>query len=294
MAVDKTKDATNKNANPRFNVRKRNNGFIICRNGRQIDVVRQNELTTFQNNDRYIGIEVDFPAALDELFGVTTSKQQITVSDKVWDHLSAAGFPRALEDMRRRGKRHREELKRSSKTGEELSPSEELIRENSKFIRRKPLSDEAVEEAKRNQENRLKQKSKESGVDIEILRKQYFESGAKDSFDVRFEPISGNVFYSVQQEGGRFVLTYNTNHSFYENFYSVGSGPQATLNRTGLDILFYSMGIHELDGNSEIRAFYTAEKIGWTDKLSVLMPRMSEYLPTNFDDDQQAAEELRA
>ena len=54
------------------------------------------------------------------------------------------------------------------------------------------------------------------------------------------------------------------------------------------------MGVQEMDGNSEIRAFYTAEKIGWTDKLSVLMPRLDEYLPTNFDDDQQAVEELGA
>jgi hypothetical protein len=294
MAIDKTKEARGKNANPRFNVRKRNNGFIVCRNGRQIDVIKQNDITTFQNNDRHIGIELDFPAALDELFGVTTSKQQITLSDKVWDHLIAAGFERALNDIRKRVMRAKKELSVSRENGEEPNPSEELIRENSKFIRRKPLSDEAAEEAKRNQENRLKQKAKESGVDIEVLRKQYLMTSAAGSFEVRSEPISGNVFYSVQQEGGKFVLTYNTNHPFYENFYSVGSGPLAIRYRAGLDVFFYSMGVQELDGNSEIRAFYTAEKIGWTDKLSVLMPRLDEYLPTNFDDDQQAIEELGA
>lgn len=294
MAIDKTRPAAGKNANPRFNVRKRNNGFIVCRNGRQIDVVKQNEITTFQNNDRHLGIELDFPAALDEMFGVTTSKQQITLSDKVWDHLVAAGFERALSDIRKRVLRAKKELAISTEKGDEPNPSEELIKENSKFIRRKPLSDEAAEEAKRNQENRLKQKSKESGVDIEVLRKQYLVSSAAGSFEVRFESISGNVFYSVQQEGGKFVLTYNTNHPFYENFYSIGNGPLAIRYRAGLDVFFYSMGVQEMDGNSEIRAFYTAEKIGWTDKLSVLMPRLDEYLPTNFDDDQQAVEELGA
>jgi len=294
MAIDKTRPAAGKNANPRFNVRKRNNGFVVCRNGRQIDVVKQNDLTTFQNNDRHMGIELNFPAALDEMFGVTTSKQQITLSDKVWDHLSAAGFERALSDIRKRIARAKKELAIEIEKDGELNPSEELIRENSKFIRRKALTDEAAEEAKRNQENRIKQKAKESGVDIEVLRKQYLMSSAAGSFEVRFESISGNVFYSVQQEGGKFVLTYNTNHPFYENFYAIGSGPLAVRYRAGLDVFFYSMGVQELDGNSEIRAFYTAEKIGWTDKLSVLMPRLDEYLPTNFEDDQQANEEIGA
>ena len=79
--VDKTKDARGKNANERFPILVSHNGLVVLRAGRQIDVVRAGLPTTFGNNDRYIGVEVDFPPALDEYFGVTTHKQQITLSD---------------------------------------------------------------------------------------------------------------------------------------------------------------------------------------------------------------------
>jgi len=294
FSVDKSRPAQGKNANPRFAIRKKNNGFIVCRNGRQIDVVKSNDITTFQNNDRHIGIELDFPAALDELFGVTTAKQQITVSDAVWDHLKAAGFDRALAELRNRCKKEKNEATITKEKEEGSNPSEELVKENSKFIRRKPLTDEAAVQAKLNRENRIRQKAKETGLDEETLRKSYLVENSTGSFEVRHESISGNVFYSIKQEGGTVVLTYNENHPFYENLYAIGSGSEATRFRTGIDLLLYSMGIQELDGNNEIKTFYTAEKIGWTDKLSILMPRIDDYLISSPIDDQQSAEELLA
>jgi hypothetical protein len=75
-------------------------GLIFSRNGRLIDVQARTPWTTFVNNDRYIKVEVGFPATLDELFGVTTSKQQVTVSPVVWNLLRQAGMPKAIEQLR--------------------------------------------------------------------------------------------------------------------------------------------------------------------------------------------------
>lgn len=99
-AVDKSRDAIGINANARFPILKQYHGIVFSRNGRVIDVQSRTPWTTFINNDRYIRVEVEFSASLDEAFGVTTSKQQVTVSQEMWDQLQAAGLPKAIEHLR--------------------------------------------------------------------------------------------------------------------------------------------------------------------------------------------------
>lgn len=99
-ATDKTRDAVGINANDRFPVIKQYHGIIFSRNGRQVDVQSRTPWTIFINNDRYIRVEIEFSAVLDEEFGVTTSKQQVSVSSEMWDRLRAAGMPKAIEHLR--------------------------------------------------------------------------------------------------------------------------------------------------------------------------------------------------
>src|ERR1700744_4446406 len=75
-AIDKSRDAVGLNANARFPILKSYHGIVFSRNGRVIDVQTRAPWTVFINNDRYIRVEVEFSASLDEMFGVTTSKQQ--------------------------------------------------------------------------------------------------------------------------------------------------------------------------------------------------------------------------
>lgn len=99
-AADKSRDAIGINANARFPILKQYHGIVFSRNGRVVDVQARTPWTTFINNDRYIRVEVEFSASLDEAFGVTTSKQQVTVSQGMWDQLQAAGLPKAIEHLR--------------------------------------------------------------------------------------------------------------------------------------------------------------------------------------------------
>lgn len=99
-AADKSRDAIGLNANARFPILKQYHGIVFSRNGRVVDVQSRTPWTTFINNDRYIRIEVEFSASLDEAFGVTTSKQQVSVSQEMWEQLQAAGLPKAIEHLR--------------------------------------------------------------------------------------------------------------------------------------------------------------------------------------------------
>jgi hypothetical protein len=108
-ATDKARDAIGINANDRFPIIKQYHGIIFSRNGRLVDVQSRAPWTIFINNDRYIRIEIEFSAALDEAFGVTTSKQQVSVSPEMWDRLRVAGLHKAIEHLRAKV--------RSAKTG---------------------------------------------------------------------------------------------------------------------------------------------------------------------------------
>lgn len=99
-AIDKSRDATGLNANARFAILKGYHGIVFSRNGRVIDLAARTPWTTFINNDRYIRVEIEFSASLDEQFGVTTSKQQVTVSQAMWDRLREAGLHKAIEQLR--------------------------------------------------------------------------------------------------------------------------------------------------------------------------------------------------
>ncbi len=99
-AADKARDAIGINANARFPIIKTYHGLVFSRNGRVVDVLSRTPWTTFINNDRYIRVEIEFSAALDEAFGITTSKQQVSLSPEMWDHLRVAGLPKAIEHLR--------------------------------------------------------------------------------------------------------------------------------------------------------------------------------------------------
>jgi hypothetical protein len=75
--------------NERLEIADANNGIIFCRNGRQIDVLRPPRSLGNINatTDRFWAVEVDFDASLDELFSITTAKQQVRPDDRVWDML---------------------------------------------------------------------------------------------------------------------------------------------------------------------------------------------------------------
>ena len=99
-SIDKARDAVGMNANDRFSIMKDYHGLLFSRNGRLIDIQTRTPWTSFINNDRYIKVEVEFSATLDEAFGVTTSKQQVSVSAFGWDLLLQAGLPKAIEQLR--------------------------------------------------------------------------------------------------------------------------------------------------------------------------------------------------
>ena len=86
------------------------------------------------NNDRYFKIEVDFPAVLDEYFNVSTSKQRVDVSEKIWDKLKEAGIVKAISTLtgKYRAEKKEMDVERDTDDPTTNAPSEEAMEETAK------------------------------------------------------------------------------------------------------------------------------------------------------------------
>ena len=186
-SIDKGRDAVGLNANPRFSILKDYHGLIFSRNGRLIDVQTRTPWTSFINNDRYIKVEVEFSATLDEAFGVTTSKQQVTVSPLIWDRLREAGLPKAIEQLRNKVKEVKAERRQ-----EALSPGAGEQR----------LSERAMTIA--------------GAMGVAGNDQDQWNLALRVSpYRLEYEHLVGHPFFRVDREHGARTLHLNTAHRFF-------------------------------------------------------------------------------
>jgi hypothetical protein len=280
------------NLNPRFAVMKDHNGIIVLRNGRQIDVLTNCPWTTFLTYDRNWGVEIDFPAALDEEFSITTSKQQIRLSERMWLIFKEAGVHAAIEEMRRRFKHQLAELKVSQ--GEDPTKkraSEQAMEEAIRYKTRKPGGDsqgrvkESEEEFKREVERRARQ----AGVEPEKVEPELRSEVEGFPYKVKTEAMPGAPFFRMVQMGGQKVLYLNTDHRFYTDIYAgPSSNPGA---RAAMEVLLFVIGDSELDSGGERRLFYQTERAEWSTRLNVALDLLSEI---DADDGEVDEEEIVA
>lgn len=297
-AIDKKQDAAGKNQNERFAVMKDYNGFIFARMGRIIDVITKNDVTTFQNNDRYIKIEIDFPALLDEEFNVTTSKQQVVPSDRMWDILRQNGLLKALEQLRKR----RDEEKAVYRDGRDKSktekrPSEEAM-ERAAEVAPKPAPEIAARREEMGQKGlaqEAERRARQTGKPVEQARKELEFELRGQMYKVATESMPGAPFFRVDMFGGTKMLFLNTAHRFYRE---VHSGPRSTPEvRSALEILLFAIGDRLLETTDNLRDIYYHEVPEWSKKLDYALAQLAQGIghpdreePEPLDMDLKAAE----
>lgn len=280
-SIDKKKKAVGRNQNARFWVLKEYNGFIISRMGRVIDVIRSSPLTTFVNYDRYIKIEIDFDAALDEEFNVPTNKQRVDISERIWEILDEHGLLKALEQLR---KKSGEEM--ASKTADhdtnpdEIRPSEAAMEQAAKLAPR--VNPEAVARRQKEGERHLQQEAEkranESGKPIETAKHEIEAELSGKLYRLAKESVPGGNFFRVEQIGGTKVLFINTATRFFTDVYA---GPESTPTlRFALEVLLFSIGDRVLDAQDELRAIYDHEIPEWSKKLEFGLANMATHVAT--------------
>jgi len=273
---DKAKKATGKNANARFSVRKDHNGVVVCRLGRQLDVTAKCPYTTFVNNDRNIGIEIDFSPSLDHDFGVTTAKQQVTISDRVWELLREHGFLRQLEVLRRRYKEESADADTGFDFGDDGDPrpSERIMHELEPEwggTRHRPEDKEAME-------REVERLAKRTGVPKADIRRAKEEEARSRPFKVDRESQPEAPFYRVETVGEQQVLLINTSHRFFTDIYAAVDGPKGAWLRSGLELLLFALGSCEQDAEGSGRFWYASERVEWSKRLSAMLAELEQHV----------------
>jgi hypothetical protein len=247
-SIDKARDAVGMNANPRFSILKDYHGLIFSRNGRLIDIQTRTPWTSFINNDRYIKVEVEFSATLDEAFGVTTSKQQVTVSQFMWDRLREAGLPKAIEQLRNKVKEAKAERRQ-----EALSPG----------VGEKRLSERAMALADAVGSDGTEQTQR-------VLELWEFP------YRLEYEHLIGHPFFRVEREQGVRKLHLNTAHRFFAEVYdSRMSTPEL---RSALEILLFSLGDVMLESPYGDPQRASEQLQSWSNRLDLALGMLAEHL----------------
>ncbi len=249
------------------------NGLLVCREGRQIDVV-QPTWTKFQNNDAYIKIEIDFDPVLDEYFSITTSKQQIRIEDEMMEKLqadgkNAGGLRSLVQDIRRQFDQDGNELDAKVKNliaqvAVELPAANAMV-EAERFKTKTPrVSQEMKDEAERNFNQEVSLRSKESGRSEEEVREQVTAEVKKRPWDIEFQAIDEGPFYIPKRMGEQKRIVLNTSHPFYSRLYAKATGNVTS----ALEVLMFVLADGEIDADGHRAAFYKSERHHWSELLS--------------------------
>jgi hypothetical protein len=256
------------------------NGILVCREGRQIDVV-QPSWTKFQNYDIYVKIEIDFDPALDEYFSITTSKQQIRVDEDMFEKLrtdgkNAGGLFKVVSDIRREFERDNNKLRaeidkvETEKTKE--LPSATAMMEAERFKTRTPrVSPEAQKEAAQNLEEEIASRTKETGKPEEEVRKQIAEEVKTRPWDIGVEAIEEGPFYIPRRMGEQKRIVLNTAHPFYSRLYAKASGDV----KSALQVLLFVLADGEIDADGHRAIFYKAERGFWSGQLAIALSSLT-------------------
>jgi hypothetical protein len=261
--------------NTRMNIMKEHNGIIVLRKGRQIDVITKCPWLTFVNYDRNWKVELDYPPTLDEEFSITTSKQQIGLSDRMWELLRQAGVWKAIERFRSEVKETFAKLRTERKENEKLA-SEQVMEKAEKFKTRRSAED-PIEQSRKSIEALKKvarTKAQLSGMPVEKVEEQLVEEAKTRPYKVEIESLPGAPFFRVAQIGGQKVLYLNASHRFYTDVYAgPDSGPRL---RSALEILLFVIGECELDSTEDRKRFYETERAEWSKVLNTALDMLNE------------------
>jgi len=273
------RDAEGRMHKGRFGVIKENNGYlIVTRAGRQIDLVSRPQYTkdadniTIINFDRNWAIELDFDPVLDEEFGITVNKQQVALSELIWQKLSEYKVPNVVAEMRKRFKDDKLAIKNpSGASTSQKRISEQVMQEAGKFTSRsqRPGSEEQQQEAREKVQKEAEERAQKFDTTPEEEFTKIIAEQREHPFIVCFEAMEGAPFYRTDQNGVQVRIWINRSHRFYQDFYAqLGSDPRS---QAILEILLFVLGDCELEARGDRSLFYRAERAEWSKRLDIAL-----------------------
>ena len=240
-------DKSDRGAKPYGKHAAKNLGVSIVRAGRELDL-DSGWTNSYEPTERWWGVEIEFPPALDEVFGVTNNKQSATIfsdmSQYDWkteanpreplsefcERIKGEGDPRALllpmvEHIRNQIVEVRKRLKKQTKGRRTDNRHDKPTVEDfatTKFRERADQGHETQydkEEFSENDRRSLEEDLTEDKHYTDETAQQIAEAVVRRKRKVVFltKAMDGYAFFNVEHKhGGLTAIVFNTNHPFYD------------------------------------------------------------------------------
>lgn len=262
--VDKTVERGKNNA--RFEILADHNGIIVMREGRQIDVVSQRPWLSVNNDDRYWGCEIDLPATLDEEMSITTSKQRVILSERIWNILQEKGVLANIVALRKRYDEEKAEARARREKSASAQAAGQAMAAAEKFRTDKaPETPERRQKSEQALEREVDRRAEESGVDRQTVKAQVEQEVHETPYKIAEESLKGAPFFRVEQVGPQKVLFLNRAHRFYRDIYA---GQESTPRlRAAIQVVLFTFGVGEIDAEGDRLLFLETERGAWSTRL---------------------------
>lgn len=259
LAKDEARKTINAGSLPHGKHAQTNEGISIVRAGRELDIDKS-LLISHDTTERWWGVEIDFPPALDEIMGVSNNKQTArnlsmalqSVKD-IDDILSKNGktFTTHIDELEEEGDPSAPLLSMCVKIAGQLKLMREYIKKQTKGIKGEPQSrhvdnpnspekrasdftKERIASGKSGQsdigetlpneekEREIKRTLTETGFDDDEASKIAMVI-AESEVKYHFESsaFEGSAFFAVKPAGGKILINLNVRHPAYDNLLEV-------------------------------------------------------------------------
>ncbi len=225
------------------------NGILFRRLGRLMDcVTKKVPGLTIMNNSRYWVCEIEFPPELDEEFQVTTSKQQLIPSKRIWDNIREKSNNNIFDLLKKWTKDYSiEKAEFEQSLSEEEGAGERKKLSEIKMEETKLRADVATEEFGQRVDKREERKNQKiddlatsEGISVEQAKLKYDTLYADHQYKVTLQKMSHRLpMFNFDEHGTTIELIINTGHVFYNKFYN-NSQLSPTM-KTNLETMLFCM-----------------------------------------------------
>jgi hypothetical protein len=245
-------------------------GFSIVRANREIDLI-SSPYHARHWKERWYRVEIRFEPELDEVFGVTHTKQhaRIQLGSALFNQMETAikANVNTLLDII--------EHRKPKKTVSGPSAAEELVKRIEPRL--KPLEGISEKPAAeiRQEINSFVQERVAAGASPE-LAEHLDRRLSQFPVIVELEHLPGAPVYRVKVVGRTIVVMLNAAHSFYERVYQ-RLEDQSPVGKTGVDLLIMSLARSEVVASDEAREWYDAQRQDWSQNLKLFTGQLPEF-----------------
>jgi hypothetical protein len=243
-------------------------GFSIVRGRREIDVIKS-PYHAKHWTDSWYRVEIRLDPELDEIFGVTHTKQHAAIRpgtmifEKLREGITAN--VNTMKDMivARGKKAHEVRTKQAEDAVQKVEP------------RLKPIEGLA-QKAQSLVDQEVQKFVEQHSADAPVQVKSDLEDRlSKYTVLIEYEDLPGAPFYRTKVVGRSIVVLLNTHHRFYERCYR-RIETESPLGKTGIDLLLMALGRSEASASDEARIWYDDQRHEWSQHIKAFLDPVDE------------------